>query len=327
VTANEHRMAEELANYRNIENVHDLPDIYHVWSQNFLRPKLEALGHSSIPEIWVDVIARLGSAEDARSLALVSLGSGNCDVEIDLASRLYERGIDNFVFECLEINEDMLARGARLAGEKGLDRSLRFTHADLNTWEATGAIDVAFANHSLHHVAELEHLFGQVRDHLSPNGAFLISDMIGRNGHMRWPEALWLVHSIWENMPDRYKYNHQLRRVETMYENWDCSMSGFEGIRAQDILPLLMERFSFELFLGFANVVDVFVDRGFGHNFDPDSEQDVEFIRNVGALDDLTIELGMVKPTHMVAVLRTEDPARVPSCWRGWTPEFCVRRP
>jgi len=34
---------------------------------------------------------------------------------------------------------------------------------------------------------------------------------------------------------------------------WDCSKQGFEGIRAQDILPLLVKKFSFRSFLGFGN--------------------------------------------------------------------------
>ena len=45
-------------------------------------------------------------------------------------------------------------------------------------------------------------------------------------------------------------------------------MGSFEGIRAQDILPLLVERFTFDEFIGFGNVIDPFVDRSFGPNFD-----------------------------------------------------------
>ena len=85
-------------------------------------------------------------------------------------------------------------------------------------------------------------------------------------------------------MPSRYKYNHQLKRFEELYENWDCSKEGFEGIRAQDILPLLLQTFRFEAFVAFGNLPDVFVDRGFGHNLDPTSQEDVDFVDRIGAL-------------------------------------------
>jgi len=100
----------------------------------------------------------------------------------------------------------------------------------------------------------------------------LIHDMIGRNCHQRWPEALKEVHRFWKELPTEYRYNRQLNRHEELYDNWDCSIEGFEGICAQDILPLLLERFDFHLFIGFANVVYLFIDRGFGHNFNADQE-------------------------------------------------------
>ena len=142
---------------------------------------------------------------------------------------------------------------------------------------------------------------------------------------MRWPEALTHVESLWAELPDRYKYNHQLRRLERDFVNWDCSQSGFEGIRAQDILPLLMERFNFELFIGFGNIIDVFVDRSFGHNFDPDRPFDRAFIDRAHGLDQNLLESGAVKPTHMIAVM-TKAPAETVT-YKHLTPEFCVRRP
>ena len=53
------------------------------------------------------------------------------------------------------------------------------------------------ANHSLHHVLALEHLFAQVSATLREDGVFVVNDMIGRNGHQRWPEALDLLQRIW----------------------------------------------------------------------------------------------------------------------------------
>lgn len=42
--------------------------------------------------------------------------------------------------------------------------------------------------------------------------------------------------------------NRLLKRREDAYINRVCSLVGFEGIREQDIIPLLMQRFYFRLF-------------------------------------------------------------------------------
>jgi hypothetical protein len=148
--------------------------------------------------------------------------------------------------------------------------------------------------------------------------------MIGRNGHMRWPEALEVVDAFWKELPDTCKYNHMLKRHEPQYINLDCSEQGFEGIRAQDILPLLTERFEFDLFVPFGNVIDIFVDRSFGHNFDANARWATDFIDRVHKLDQELLEAGKLKPTHMYAAMRVTKVAK-PRIYKHLTPEFCVR--
>ncbi|PYJ37013.1 MAG: class I SAM-dependent methyltransferase, partial [Verrucomicrobia bacterium] len=134
------------------------------------------------------------------------------------------------------------------------------------------------------------------------------------------------IQEIWKFIPDRYKTNHQLKRVEREYVNWDCSKAGFEGIRAQDILRLLHEKFSFRTFLGFGNLPDIFIERGFGHNLSIDDPHDTGFIDFLEQLNSLLIDLGYLKPTMMYAAMTRRRPDAPPAkCYRHWTPEFCVR--
>ena len=54
--------------------------------------------------------------EDKNSVCrFVSIGSGNCDNEVDLVKRLLTSKMDNFTLECLDINAEMLERGKVLA--------------------------------------------------------------------------------------------------------------------------------------------------------------------------------------------------------------------
>jgi SAM-dependent methyltransferase len=242
-----------------------------------------------------------------------------------MARWLLENGIENFSFECLDINPQVLERAQRGANENGVQTKFTFAAFDINSWRPRNEYMAVLAFQSLHHFLELEVLFEKVYAALHPDGFFMADDMIGRNGHQRWPEALVIVNEFWKELPVKYKYNHSLRRVEVEYDNWDCSKVGFEGIRAQDILPLLIRRFDFELFVGFGNVIDIFIDRGFGPNFDPANEWDCGFIDRVHAVDRMELESGRIKPTHMYAVM-TKRPVSKTRCHQHMTPDFCVRR-
>jgi SAM-dependent methyltransferase len=319
------RMWQELKRYRTVENVSDLPPIYQYWSDRYVAPKLRAIGFDSIDDFFMAPLMRRCADHPDRAVTVVSVGSGNAELEVRLATSLAAAGMTNVTITCLELNTAMNERAAAAARSAGVNSMLVFEESDFNSWTANQRYDVALASHSLHHVMELEHLFEQIREALQPDGRFLINDMIGRNGHLRWPEALALVQLVWATTPHRYRYNHQLSRFEELYENWDCSAEGFEGIRAQDILPLLLQRFNPGEFLAFANVIDLFVDRGFGHNLDPSLEEDRVFIDRVAQLDDLSIDLGLVKPTHMIASFGLSSIE--PRFYKHWSPAFCVRDP
>ena len=87
---------------------------------------------------------------------------------------------------------------------------------------------------------------------------------------------------------------------------------------------MLIQRFGFECFLGFANLIGVFVDRNFGPNFDPGNPRDRSFIDFVAGLDDHLIEIGKLKPTQMIAAI-VKDKTVSPKVYKHLTPEFCVR--
>jgi len=320
------KVDEEIRTYEKVANVHDLPPIYSYWSNKHLRPKFETLGFSNPNAFYIYYILRVASEKPGKSCRVLSVGAGNCDTEVYLAELLLEDGFEDFVFDCLDLNPQMLARGKNLARERNLGSYFAFIEADINSWAVNERYDVIIANQSLHHFVELETLFQKTYLALSDSGFFLTNDMIGRNGHMRWPEALELVQACWSLLDEKYKWNHQLQRLELVYDNWDCSASGFEGIRAQDILPLLLKTFHFESFVGFANLINIFIDRGFGHNFDPSDVKDCLFIDFVSGLDDYFIETGKITPTQMLAAM-TKTPRGPTRTYKHLTPQFCVRNP
>lgn len=318
-----YRLMQERKRYRCCTDIHDLPAIFHYWSDRYIRPMLEEAGASNPDEFFVRYLRLSAERCGERKPIFVSIGAGNCDTEVRVARLLCEAGLECFTIQCLDINPAMLERGRVHAQAEGMEAHIEPLLGDFNSWQPARRYAGILANQALHHVVALESLFDAVRAALLPGASFVVSDMIGRNGHMRWPEALAAVQRFWRELPDSYRYNRALQRHESSYKNWDCSKEGFEGIRAQDILPLLIQRFHFEVFVAFGNVIDVFVDRNFGHNFDAEAQWDRALIDRIHAYDEAELAAGRLTPTHLLAVLGNE-PAPQPFHSRGLEPSACV---
>lgn len=312
-------LAAEQKAYENCVDVHALPPIFHYWSHQYLLPKLQSFGFSGTRDMFAKVLLQ-ACAADRRPHRFLSLGAGNCDLEIDLARSLQAQARD-FILDCVDLNPSMLERGRIAAQQAGVASQFNFIAADLNYFDLTRDYDAVIASQSLHHVVNLEDLFEKVQKSLRPGGKFLIADMIGRNGHQRWPEALPIVQEFWRKLPPSYRFNRLLGSYDEFYQDWDCSSEAFEGVRSQDILPLLLKQFHFHFFLSYGNLIDPFIDRAFGYHFDPASPWDRAFIDEVHRRDEDELASGRLKPTHMIAVVSNQELPGYPS------PESYVRNP
>jgi SAM-dependent methyltransferase len=325
MTDYEARVAAELRTFAEQEIVHDLPSIHHFWTHRFLTPLLTEVGVRNVDSLWRSEVAEQCRRRAPERARLVSLGAGNGELELALAEGLMRDGVENLELVLLELNSDMLERADARARRIGIEDRVRGEVADLNVWRANGPVDIYLANHSLHHVVELEHLYEQIRSSLIADGVLLVNDMIGRNGHQRWPEAAAVIRRIWQTLPEGYRYNHTLGAIDDEYPDLDCSSESFEGIRAQDVLPLLLRVLHPETFVGFANVADPFVDRVYGHNFDPADPRDAGLIDAIATFDEAGIDAGALTPTHLIATFRREPVTCLYP--RRRSPERMVREP
>jgi len=306
-----------------------IPPIFTYWASTYLSPRLrEIFGEVNISSLFAKELIESYertvevTERSERAFRVISLGSGDCATELEVVKELLRFGM-KLEFVCTDLNPTVSAAAEEIALRDGVANSMRFSVVDLNREFPDGDFDAAMANHSLHHFVGLEYIFDTLRRRLHARGSFVVSDMIGRNGHMRWPEALPFVEQLWDLLPHEKKLNFFARCYEDNYVNYDCtSDDSFEGVRAQDILPLLSARFAFRKFVAHGNVVDVFIDRIYGRNFSPADSGDRRFIDYVEKLNTKLIDLGIVKPTAMFATLSKErDACR----YSRWSPEFCLR--
>lgn len=291
--------------FRFTSDVHELPPIFHYWSNRYLRPQFEAFGFSSPDAFFLTQLLAYPKRES--TLRILALGSGRADLELKIAQGLLAAGISDFQLVGIDLTEHAVRDARTRADMQNLSKHCRFVQGDLNTWKTTEHYDVVLANHCLHHVVNLEGLFDQVRRCLMPtNGAFLVADMIGRNGHQLWPESLSEVRHFWRQLPPKKRLDRATGKIEAEFVNYDCSKIGFEGIRAQDILSLLIDRFEFKLFLPYAGIVVPLIERRTGWNFSVDNPQDLAFVDRMAAREQELFANLAIKPTQMLASMRPE---------------------
>ena len=102
------RMRNELNTFTGIENVHDLPTIAHYWSEKYLIPIFEPFGFRNSVEFFRNYIGQVCSQKAGSTIRILSVGAGNAATEINIGEWLRENGIENYTFECVDINAEVL---------------------------------------------------------------------------------------------------------------------------------------------------------------------------------------------------------------------------
>lgn len=323
----ENRVKNQIAQFADLGALWKPGSIIQYWMKTYVIPKIaDVFAVKGVFDLYASQLSGCirRTAAKGETARFISIGSGDCRVEIRQAQRLKKKGLGPFVMVATDISDIRLDRAKQAAVAAGVGDCFEFQTIDFNDFKFDRQYDAFLAHHILHHIVNLEGLFETIHESMHEDSVFFTSDLIGRNGHQRWPETLEWIESLWPTLPSHYRFNYQFNTVHEQYLDWDCSNKGFEGIRAQDILPLLVKRFSFDGFVGYGGIVDPFIERGYGRNLDADKPEDRAFIDFVEKLNQVLMEAGRIKPTQMLAVMRRSGGAG--KSYRGLTPEKAVRK-
>lgn len=279
-----------------------LPPAFHAWSQRWVRPKFERLGATSPEELYRVEIRRHAQALSGRELRIASLGSGACDLELRLMQWLQHDGIDARM-HCIDLNSMLMQAGESRARELGLGERMRFIAADATGFHDPQRYDVLVVNQFFHHVADLEGFCTALSRLLAPDGVLLSSDVVGRNGHLPWPDVESQVQAFWRELTPAQTIDRGDGKPKPRYAPVDHAAYSNEGVRAQDVVACLAQAFDFEVFLTFGAAIMPFVERRFGFNFAADGA-DAELFERIAAIDDARVQRGDYPASNMFAVLR-----------------------
>lgn len=299
------RLEKEISVFEGQDKLHDHAAAFHYYTDQFVGPLLEAaFGRRDLYEIYAESIA---SAVCRTGLEVVySLGCGDGEQERAVLAAADRMGLPRFTITGIELAPAVADRANRAAVAAGLaDRLTVITH-DLNSGlPDTGEVAAVMVHHVLHHIVDLEGLFDRVAGRLHAEGALVTFDMIGRNGHRRWTEVGPLVRQIWAALPPSKRHDYQFGRPSPFFLDWDCAVEGFEGVRAQDILGLLAERFQVSRFASWGGIADIFVSPRFARNFDPALPADRKFLHEIGTLERRLLDQRRTTPASMGAEFRS----------------------
>lgn len=218
---------EEKQHYSNIEVTDDLKEggahastsWEYYWRH--VRQTIESGPFASVPE-W------LGNTYGERGeiIEILSLGSGYCGRELNFARRIDAP----CHVHCTDINDDLFSLAKEVAAEEGLNVSFRTE--DLNFIEIEpNRYHMIYANAVLHHVINLERLYGHIIRGLKPDGILHLIEVVGQNRKLIWDENEAFANQLLEHLPRQVIGDHRLRILP--------EEEGMEGIRQEEILPLL----------------------------------------------------------------------------------------
>jgi len=248
-------------------------------------------------EPWQHVVEFVNGREHT---VILSLGAGLCAHELAVAQWF----TSSFALECMDLSQELLARGAAEAEARGI--ALRTICQDANVVELEPErYDLVIANNCLHHFLELEHVLHQISQSLRPEGRLFVLDCTARNGMRLWPEALVVADAVWQLLPERLRRELTApegdKPVREHIPDFSVTGEGFECIRSQEVLPLVERFFRLEHLVKGYGFARHFVENNFGPNYDVEGEADRQILDLLCDTDLRLVGTGLLRPEYFFA--------------------------
>lgn len=179
-------------------------------------------------------------------ISLLSLCAGIGHYEISLVRRGYVESVVGY-----EFSEKSVASANQTVRNEGLESKISFIQLDLNTgtFPPNQHFDAILNVAGLHHIQNLEHLIAQCRQVCKPHTVFLNHEFIGPNHHQWTAKQLHYINYIMSILPPDLRRSlsnpgaiHEQKVSLSMNEMMRIDPT--EGVRAQDIIPVMRKHFA-----------------------------------------------------------------------------------
>ncbi|MCX7110511.1 MAG: class I SAM-dependent methyltransferase [Proteobacteria bacterium] len=229
---------------------------------------------------------------------ILSLGCGYGGVELEIAQSLKSA----YQMTAVDLNPGILAKARSEAQAKNLN--IQFLPLDLNFVQIREkSFDLVIAHASLHHLLNLEHVFSQIHRGMKDHGRLIVQDIIGKTQVIFWKPNVDFAIDLVNKMPPKYKAGIVLPPY------FEPSIQiGMEGVRQEEIEALLSDYFTPVKMFKYGSFMRMICTHpNLGKRFDPDIEEDRQYLQRLFDLDLRQIEEGVLRPTEILAVYEKKD--------------------
>ncbi len=173
------------------------------------------------------------------------LGAGSGWLERALAKK---EGIGSLI--ACDFARETVEAAQQAARQEGLDR-IRYLVCNLEAEPLPdGPFDAIFANDMLHHITDLEGLFGRIHGALAPDGKLLFNEYVGPNRFQYSDARMELVNRYFRLIPDHLRFNPYWGGLFWSRFRTDpaklAADDPTEAVRSEDVLPLARKFFEAE---------------------------------------------------------------------------------
>ena len=233
--------------------------------------------------------------QNPRSL---SLGCGHGGIELETA-KLLKPG---YQMLALDLNPEIFTQAR--ADVEANNLNIEFMAVDLNFFEIEEkSFDVIFAHASLHHLLNLEHVFKQIYHGLKDEGRLIILDIIGKTQVLFWKPNVDYAIDLVQKMPPKYSAGISL----PPYSEPSVQIS-MEGVRQEEIEPVMSDYFTPVKEFKYGSFIRMICTHPqLGIRFDPDIEEDRQYLQSIFDLDLSQIKDGKLRPTEIFGIYKKKD--------------------
>lgn len=200
---------------------------------------------SSIPSYQSRIIEGLDLLKEVRCILegnrypkCLTLACGDMSGEYSFFSNLNASHIDAF-----DISQGQKEKFIKNVYDHKIP--VDYSIADVNKIELCKKhYDVVYMSQSLHHLTDIEKVLYEIKTSLKDGGIFVLNDYIGEPFLQRSVKQREIVSKLWQHLPARYRKNHSGVLFNTPHIPLKESLSPFEAVCSDAIVPALRNIFA-----------------------------------------------------------------------------------
>lgn len=229
--------------------------------------------------------------KNKSNLRLLSLGSGICNREIELAahSSIFKEII------CVDIAENLLKIAKDSAEKKGI-KNIKFININIEDFEfKKNDFDIVFFKSSLHHFNKIENLLsGKIKQTLKPKGFLIINEFVGATRHQFSKNQINYINKAIGLIPKKFRTRFKSKFYKNKYRGVGILRmiiaDPSECIDSSSIMPSIHKHFKTIVEKPYGGNLLMSALRDISHHFYTLNKEKEDVLNNLFLLEDRYLE-------------------------------------